>query len=154
MPRPVKERLVAEPPLFSDFKPSGVQGRSLKKLDLGLDEFEALRLADYLNMEHAEAAAEMNISRSTFTRLVEKARHKIALFLVEGRRLTIAGGTVHFGSNLLRCLDCGSVFTSEFDSSGSSDSECPDCGSGSLEDLAQGYGHGECCRGKKHNTGR
>ena len=151
MPRPVKERLVSKPPLFSDFKPAGVQARNLERMDLGLDEFEALRLADYLNMEHAEAAREMNISRSTFTRLIEHARAKIAKFLVEGNRLTIGGGSIHFDKNLLRCLSCGSIFSADFDNSYLS---CPDCGGDELDDLARGFGHGDCCRESKNNSRR
>ncbi len=148
MSRPKKERVVYQPPLHADFKPVGVQRQNLEPLPLGLDEFEAIRLADYLGMDHAEAAAEMEISRSTFTRLIEKARRKIAKFLVEGKHLHIEGGNIHFRGNLIRCHDCGHMFNIGFDSS---ISKCPACGSGNLIDLAGGFGHGNCCRGHGHH---
>ena len=144
MSRPKKERVVFRPPLHTEFKPIGVQRSGLELLPLGLDEFEAIRLADYLGMEHSEAAMEMEISRSTFTRLIEKARSKIARFLVEGKHLQIEGGNIHFRGNLIRCHDCGHMFNMEFDSSIRT---CPACGSGNLIDLAGGFGHGNCCRG-------
>ncbi len=151
MPRPKKERLVRRPPLYAEFKPAGVMRSSLKQITLELDEFEALRLADYQGMEHSEAAEEMEISRSTFTRLVEKARRKVSRFLVEGANLSIKGGNIHFRGNLVRCHDCGHMFNTGFDVN---ITKCPSCGSGNLIDLAGGFGHGACCRGHNHRGRR
>lgn len=148
MPRPKKERTVYQPPLYSDFKPQGIQGRELACVTLELDEFEAIRLADYIEMDHAEAAIEMGISRSTFTRLIEQARKKMAGFLVEGRLLHIGGGNIHFHGNVIRCRACGHMFNIEFDYELN---VCPACGSGDLIDLAGGFGHGRCCR--EYNRG-
>ena len=103
MPRPQYNRIVHEPPLFSNFKPIGVRGRDLEQIVLTLDEFEAFRLADQLGFSHAMAADEMEISRSTFSRLIEKARKKIADFIIQGRLLTIEGGSVHFRVNIIQC---------------------------------------------------
>ena len=66
MPRPKNDRIVHEPPIFTEFKPIGVKGRSLEPISLSIDEFEAIRLADYKGLNHEEAAEEMEISRSTF----------------------------------------------------------------------------------------
>jgi len=49
----------------------------LDQVVLSLDEYEALRLAYYMNLEHLQASKEMGISRPTFTRLIEKARQKM-----------------------------------------------------------------------------
>ena len=81
MPRPKSNRIVHEPPLYTGFKPVGARAQTLEVIDLTLDEFEALRLADQMAMSHAEAAEEMEISRSTFTRLIEQARKKLADFI-------------------------------------------------------------------------
>lgn len=151
MPRPKKERLVRRPPLYTEFKPAGVMRSSLNQINLGLDELEALRLADYLGMDHSEAAEEMEISRSTFTRLVEEARRKIASFLIEGSNLSIEGGNVHFRGNLIKCHDCGHMFNTSFDVTVT---RCPSCGSENLIDLAGGFGHGSCCRGHNHHGRR
>ncbi len=146
MSRPKKDRIVSQPPLFSEFKPSGVPGNMLEDELLELDEFEALRLTDYLGLDHIEAAEEMEISRPTFTRLIESARRKVAEFIVEGRRLQIEGGQIHFRGNLVRCNACGEVMRAGF---GRPIAACTACGSTNLSDLAGGFGHGSCCRG--HN---
>ena len=74
MREPYRKRRINVPPRFNNFKPSGVPRRFLKQIDLTIDEYEALRLADYLQLEHLEASERMNISRPTFTRLIEKAK--------------------------------------------------------------------------------
>ncbi len=144
MPRPKNDRIVHEPPLFTEFKPVGVTGRSLVQISLSLDEFEASRLADSIGLSHEEAAKEMEISRSTFTRLIEDARRKIADFIVQGKLLSIEGGKIHFRNNIIRCLNCGYMFKTNI---GTSFTECPECKSTSLQNLAGGFGHGRCCVG-------
>ena len=94
MPRPLKPRTVGVVPEVSVFKPRGVPAAKLSSVNLTLDEFESVRLADYEGLAHEDAARLMNISRPTFSRLVEKARVKIAGFLVEGCQLKISGGNV------------------------------------------------------------
>ena len=142
MSRPEKERIVHKPPLFSEFKPIGVSGNLLDKILLTLDEYEAIRLADYMNLSHLEAAEEMEISRSTFTRLIEKARKKISSFFIEGKLLIIEGGNIHFRNNIIRCMDCGYMFNISI---GTLFTKCPECNSKNLLNLAGGFGHGRCC---------
>jgi len=49
MPRPQFNRIVHEPPLYSDFKPIGVRAQNLEQIVLTLDEFEAfLKPFDWL----------------------------------------------------------------------------------------------------------
>ncbi len=147
MPRPQNNRIVHEPPLFSEFKPLGIKGQDLQQILLTLDEFEAFRLADQLEFSHAEAAEEMDISRSTFTRLINQARKKIAEFIIQGKLLTIEGGNVHFKNNIVRCQDCGQMFKSNIKTL---ISECPSCHSTNLLNLAGGFGHGKCCNFNQH----
>lgn len=149
MPRPQKLRSVHRPPRHSGFKPVGVRARFLETVSLTLDEFEAIRLADRQGLDHEESARQMEISRSTFSRLVERARQKVAEFLIDGKVLRIDGGEVHFQGNLIRCDDCGQVITAAFDSH---TTECPACGSTNLADLADGFGHGRCCH--RHHGNR
>lgn len=145
MPRSKKEKSVHSPPLFSVYKPAGIIRSALQRLPLALDEYEAIRLADYLGMDHAEAALEMGISRSTFSRLIERARRKTARFLIEGKELCIEGGNIHFRGNIIRCHECGHMFNISI---GKSISQCPECHSGKLLNLAGGFGHGRCCADK------
>lgn len=151
MPRPQDNRMVLEPPLFSEFKPLGIKGQDLEQIQLALDEFEAFRLADYNGLSHAEAADEMGISRSTFSRLIEKARKNIADFIIQGKLLTIEGGSVHFRNNIIRCQSCGHMFKINFSNT---ISECPTCHSKHLINLAGGFGHGKCCQYKHQNKRR
>ncbi len=136
------------PPLFSEFKPIGVASKLLDQTILTLDEFEAFRLADHIGLSHAEAAEEMEISRSTFTRLIEKARRTIADLIIQGKLLTIEGGNIHFRKNIIRCNDCGHMFNININSSFA---ECPACNSKNLVNLAGGFGHGKCCSHRKGN---
>jgi predicted DNA-binding protein (UPF0251 family) len=146
MSRPENKRIVHEPPMFGEFKPVGIPGRSLVQVFLSLDEFEAVRLADFIGLSHEEASLEMEISRPTFTRLIEKARKKMADFLVSGKMLTIDGGSVHFRNNIIQCNDCGYMFRMVM---GINIDQCPDCRSTNLVNRAGGYGHGQCCIEKK-----
>ena len=150
MPRPKNDRFVYEPPIFTEFKPRGVAGSSLDKIPLSIDEFEAIRLADYMGLSHEEAAEEMEISRSTFTRLIEIARKKVAEFIVQGKLLIIEGGNIHFRNNIIRCIDCGYMIKMTM---GISITECPECKSNNLLNLAGGFGHGRCCASNNYKKG-
>lgn len=143
MTRPKKNRSVRVPPRFNAFKPAGVPMRGLPVNNLSLDEFEAIRLADLLGLDQAEASDRMDISRPTFTRLIARARRKLADFLVNGSNLVIEGGSIHFRINLIHCLDCGLYFENPLDSP--LNTVCPECRGPHLEDLADRFGHGPCC---------
>ncbi len=152
MTRPKKNRNVGSPPRFSRFKPVQVPVVELEPIILSLDEYEALRLADYKGLDQADASELMGISRPTFTRLVEKARLKIADFLINGKSLQIEGGVVHFIGNRIRCLNCG--FIVEQDINDDVIIRCPKCGSRNLQNLAEQFGHGQCCQGRGRVRGR
>jgi len=68
----------------------------LEEVVLSLDEYEAIRLADYEQLYQEEAAARMNISRQTFGRIIEKSHQKIADVLIHGKALKIEGGEIAF----------------------------------------------------------
>jgi len=94
MGRNKKKRWVSGPPPASMFKPGGIPGRKLARVVLRLDEYEALRLADYEGMKQEEVAARLNVSRPTVSRILESARRTVASALVEGKILVIEGGPV------------------------------------------------------------
>jgi predicted DNA-binding protein (UPF0251 family) len=68
--------------------------RHLQELLMTLDEFEALRLADLEGLYQEQAAQQMNISRPTFSRIIDSAHRKIADAIVHGMALRIEGGVV------------------------------------------------------------
>lgn len=108
MGRPPKPRTVAEIPAVSLFKPQGVPARYLDTVVLGLDELEALRLADLEGLYQETAAERMGISRPTFGRLVEEARRKVTNALFNGRALAFEGGAVACADqDRPRCGRCG-----------------------------------------------
>lgn len=117
----------------------------IEEIKLSLDEYEALRLSDYNGLSQEEAAEEMEISRPTFTRLIEIARKKIADFIINGKMLTIEGGNIHFRKNIIKCDNCGYMFKINF---GTKFVKCPECSSNRLINLAEGFGHGNCCKNK------
>ena len=143
MARPKNNRIVYEPPSYTEFKPVGVSVKSLEEIQLSLDEFEGIRLADLLGMSHEEAANEMGISRSTFSRLIVKSRKKIANFFFYGKLLVVTGGNIHFRQNIIKCADCGHMFKIDIRTKITT---CSECGSSNLLSMAGNFGHGECCR--------
>ena len=89
MPRPRRRRRVSGRPDWNVFKPKGVPLSSLRQIDLNSDELEALRLKHREELTQEEAAEEMDVSRSTFSRILKEAHQKITEFLVEGESLRI-----------------------------------------------------------------
>jgi len=89
MPRPKKCRHIKCQPNAYYFKPRGIPLVDLQEVVLTIDEFEAIRLADYKRLYHNEAAAEMRISRATFGRILAQARRKVSDALISGKALKI-----------------------------------------------------------------
>ena len=142
--RPPKPRTVAATPAVSLFKPQGVPARYLDTVVLGLDELEALRLADREGLYQEEAAERMGISRPTFGRLVEEARRKVADALFNGRALAFEGGAVACaGQDIPRCGRCGRRRRGDGDQAGC----CGVCAAETDQPVTQGgRGRGHCHR--------
>ncbi len=92
MPRPRLCRRVKYEPNITYFKPSGIRMVDLEESILTIDEFEAVRLKDFLNLDQEIAAKKMNISQPTFHRLILTARKKIADAIVNSKAIRIEGG--------------------------------------------------------------
>lgn len=71
------------------FKPSGIPARELEKIELHLDEFEALRLCDFDGLSQIEAGESMGVSRGTVQRLLLSSRKKIVDMLLHSKELMI-----------------------------------------------------------------
>lgn len=141
---PYRRRQVQGPPRIQQFKPSGVPAKSLQSIILNIDEYEGIRLADYRGLDHATAAEQMDISRPTFSRLIEKARNKVAQALINGWMLTIEGGNFDFTHSLYRCDDCGDTVEQPIEQALD---QCPDCGSKNIHDFSGRHEH----RGRGRN---
>ena len=99
MARPRKCRFVRTDLEVRFYKPQGVPMRLLKIKELKDEELEALLLADARGMEQEAAAKLMNISRSTFSRILAQARRTVATALSEGAAIEIGGGDFRFISD-------------------------------------------------------
>ena len=84
-----KDRIVDADHSKVCFKPCGIRGVDLEKVVIYEDEMEAIRLADYEGLYQQEASHKMGISRTTFSRLVESARKKIADALLNQKAINI-----------------------------------------------------------------
>lgn len=94
MPRPRKSRLVHAMPSCEGFTPLGYadDGICCRTVTMTVDEFEAIRLIDFLKLTQEECAARMQVSRPTVTNIYESARFKLADALVNEKQMLIGGG--------------------------------------------------------------
>jgi len=86
--RPKKQRIVLGEPRISQFSPRGKPGRP-DEAELSKDEFEAIRLADYLGFTQKQAAKSMGVSQQTFSRILKNARKIISDVIVNGKIIRI-----------------------------------------------------------------
>ena len=96
MARPKQNRIITSSPGVSGFKPYGRCCQKREAIQLRYDEYESIRLIDYNGQLQEDAAKSMNISRPTFTRIYSEARKKIAMALVEGKRIVISNDNIEF----------------------------------------------------------
>lgn len=89
MVRPRLFRRIISNPKSDYFKPQGIPLWELQEVSLARDELEALRLHDFEQLSQEECAKKMDISQSTFNRLVMAARKKVAEAVSQGKALKI-----------------------------------------------------------------
>ena len=89
--RPKKYRIIKQDPRISQFSPRGKPGRP-EEVQLTMDEYEAVRLADFEGIEQKKAAKSMRISQQTFSRVIKRARSLISDAIVNGKIIKIQGG--------------------------------------------------------------
>lgn len=61
---------------------------------LTLDEYEVIRLLDKEGLTQEQCARQMGVARTTITAIYDSARKKLALCIIDGRRLVISGGRI------------------------------------------------------------
>lgn len=92
MARPQKFRCICSKPAVKGFRPEG--STTAGAVIIGYDEYEVIRLLDYVKLTQAECARKMNVSRPTVSRIYDEARQKIADAMVNGKSIRIEGGDV------------------------------------------------------------
>jgi predicted DNA-binding protein (UPF0251 family) len=84
-----RRRNVSINPKHRCFKPCKRDFDEIGFVELGVDEIEALRLIDYLDLYQEESSRIMNISRATFGRIAQRARQKVADALINGKAIIV-----------------------------------------------------------------
>jgi uncharacterized protein len=127
MVRPQKNRLVAFSPDVSYFKPRGIPLMELEEVSLTVDECEAVRLADLLNLSHEDAGRQMGVSRATFGRIVQRARETVADALINGKAIKIEGGNYRLvgDTRAFLCRSCSGSWEEPFGTG--RPTHCPSC---------------------------
>jgi uncharacterized protein len=130
-------------PKATFFKPREIPLCCLEIIILSIEELEAIRLCDLLQVEQDEAADSMGVSRKTFWKDLQKAREKVADALVNGKAIEISGGEyVNSGECKVEflCKECDHVW--ELKGNQCRPASCPNCGS-SLIFRCGGDGRGK-----------
>ena len=86
--RPKKKRNIQKKPFVTQFSPRGHIGRP-GYTKLAIDQYEALRLSDFIGLNQHESALSMGISQQTFSRTLRAARKAISEALVLGHIIFI-----------------------------------------------------------------
>ncbi len=90
MGRLAKARHVCCLPKYARFEPQPDEAKAPVRMEV--EDFECIRLIDYLGMTQEECAVQMGVARTTVQAIYTRARRRLAGALVEGRPLTITGG--------------------------------------------------------------
>ena len=149
MPRPKSCRWVRFQPRSQFFKPRGIPLQFLEEVSLSIDEFEAIRLADFDGLYQEEASKKMRISRQTFGRILSEAHRKIGECLVLGKALRIEGGEYLLLTRKFQCTSCASVWDVPYGRPRSR--RCPHCGDNNIQRSEGREGHGR--RGFRRGRG-
>ena len=72
-----------------------------------IEELEAIRLSDLMNMDQDRAAEVMEVSRGTYQRILNSARQKIASALINGKSIRIHGGNYQISEQCSVRKECG-----------------------------------------------
>lgn len=133
MPRPRIFRRISENPQIRCFKPETENPDELEPIEITIDEFEAIRLRDYHDVQQKKSAEIMGVSQPTFHRILTSARKKISKALIEGNMIMIVGGEQITDKKSYKCNVCGFKWSNpkkEYQ-------KCPDCLSKDIEIVTE-----------------
>ena len=111
MPIETKTRKISSFPPYAVYKPPRIPMKDLKQISMTFEEYEAIRLFDYLKKDQNESAELMAISQPTFSRILKSARTKLATAIVDGQALILEGGTITIGCHIFKCKQCSYQWT-------------------------------------------
>jgi len=111
MTRKKKDRTINDIPDFVGYIPVGIAHENQESVTFLYEEFEAIKLVDYNGLNFEDAAKSMNVSKSTFGRIILNARKKIAKAFVEIRPIRASIEDLASIDNFRYCTACFSSFT-------------------------------------------
>jgi|GEM_PF-160021 len=130
MVRPKIERRIVKKPDYTCIQHGDIsREEDFEAIKMNLDEFEAIRLGDYHNIKQKEAAELMGISQPTFHRIINSARKKTAMSLIEGKKIEINNENFHSEDKIYICKNCGF----QWNNPKKEYTNCPDCKSENIE---------------------
>lgn len=103
MPRHAKRRSVCGMPRCCRFYASEKPSADMEPVCISIEEYETIRLIDYVGLTQEDCAKQMNVARTTVQRIYNDARKKLSVFLVDGTELKIAGGSYELCENRCGC---------------------------------------------------
>lgn len=129
MARPKKTRTICSMPKTDEFN---MCGNSKDTVKLTVDEYEAVRLIDYMGLTQNECARQMEVARTTITAIYDSAKYKISDSIINHKAVKIEGGDYELCSGAKYC--------------------CGHCG----QNKCGRCNHGKCdrCTGIFHERGR
>jgi predicted DNA-binding protein (UPF0251 family) len=98
---------------------------------LTIEEIEAIRLKDIEDLDQERCAKEMNVSRTTYTRILESGRKKVAEALIEGKAIRIEGGNYEVAVRRYRCRN-DHEWEAGSEGPESLPQACPSCGTSEI----------------------
>ncbi len=106
MARPRKHRRVCAIPENRDIGFKAKKGSA--PIPMTVDEYESVRLIDYVGLTQQDCAKQMQVARTTVTAIYDSARYKIASSIVESKSIKIEGGDFELCPNSKHCCgQCG-----------------------------------------------
>jgi len=142
-------------PQVTYFKPAGVSLAQSQEICLAVEEAEAIRLKDLEGLDQEECAQRMNVSRTTFARVLNSARQKTADALLNGKAIRIEGGNYEMAARRFKCVN-GHEWDVPFEMMINTPPQvCPTCSTSTIMPIwpwQPGWGKGRS-RGR-HRRGR
>lgn len=104
MARPRKDRHICSVPTKMNFN----KGNKKDAVSITVDEYETVRLIDYVGLTQQECAKQMQVARSTITSIYDNARYKISDSIINDKPLNVDGGDFKLCENAKHCCgQCG-----------------------------------------------
>ncbi len=130
MGRHTRERLVKKTPNNLYFGAP----KDDSAVHLTIAEFEAMRLKHFLNLNQKAAAASLNVSQPTFSRILDNAHRRITQALYEGKKIAIHGGNIRFKDDFkgFGCQKCEFEWVDGKASKNTNGKKCPNCSSNDI----------------------